>query len=436
MNIKQILEITKGKPLNVSNLSTEVSSFTIDSRKKQKNSFFVPLKGSKFDGHLFIEDSLKNGSVGFFTEKPVVFKNGILVENNLKALTQVGIYKRNKLSKAIAITGTSGKTTVKELLSFLLKNFFPTYSTSGNYNNEIGVPLTLANIPENTRIGVFELGAGKIGDITYLSQMVRQDISVLTSVGHGHTEKFGSYENVLKGKGEIFDFSQFAVLPEQLKNFYRKKLKKYITFGENGDISYKNVYVSEYGTSGEIFYKNEKIKITVPVYNRAVFKNIAAVAGVLYFLDINPLKHLKLFEEFSPPKGRGNIIKNGNLTIIDDTYNANPLSVENAIKTISSIKGKKIIVLGDMLELGEYSEKLHREVGKLLRESPIDYLFFYGEKMKFAFEEAGRGKWFSKKEEIAKEIKNISSKEKVFVLVKGSRGMKMEDVICSISDSL
>jgi UDP-N-acetylmuramoyl-tripeptide--D-alanyl-D-alanine ligase len=432
MKIKDILRITGGKLLNPSNRFTDqkVSSFVIDSRKSQKGSFFIPLKGSNVDGHKFITDALKRGSVGYLTSRKTSEKNGILVEDTYKALVDIAKYKRKNFSYVIGITGTSGKTTTKDILKILLSQFFSVYGTEGNYNNEIGLPLTLANA-HSSDICILEMGAGKIGDITYLSEIAKHDIAVLTSVGHGHTEKFGSFENVVKGKGEIFSVSEKAVLPYDLLKFYQKDLegKSFITFGLKGDIKISDIKLLKEGTSGEISFKNEKIRFTVPVYNKALFFNIGAAAGVLYHLGYNPVKYLKVLQEFSVPEGRGNIIKINNLTVIDDTYNANPVSVRNAIETLSSLSGKKVIILGDMLELGDFSKPLHREIGKLIEKSSIDYALFFGKNMRYAFEETTKGFYFETKEELVRKLIEITKKEEWFVLVKGSRGMKMEDVI-------
>ena len=432
MKIKDILNVTGGKLLNPSDRFTdqEISSFVIDSRKSKKGSFFIPLKGSNVDGHEFITDALKRGSVGYLTSQKTSEKNGILVEDTYKALVDIARYKRKNFSYVIGITGTSGKTTTKDILKVLLSQFFSVYGTEGNYNNEIGLPLTLANA-HSSDVCILEMGAGKIGDITYLSEIARHDIAVLTSVGHGHTEKFGSFENVVKGKGEIFSVSEKAVLPYELLNFYQKELKgkSFITFGLKGDIRILDIKLVKEGTSGVISFKNEEVRLTIPVYNKALFFNIGASAGVLYYLGYDPVKYLKVLQGFSVPEGRGNIIKVGNLTIIDDTYNANPVSVKNAIETLSSLYGKKVIVLGDMLELGDFSKQLHKEIGKLIEKSSIDYALFFGKNMRYAFEETTKGFYFETKEELVKKLVEITKKEEWFVLIKGSRGMKMEDII-------
>ncbi len=433
MKIKELLNIINGILLNPSKdfLEKEIKKFSIDSRNVKKEEVFIPLKGEKFDGHFFIEDALKKGALAYLTERNTGFNNGILVENTYEALVKIGKYKRKQLELAIGITGTSGKTTTKELLKLVLSQYVKTYATEGNFNNEIGVPLTLSNIPEDTEVGIFELGAGKIGDIDYLSEIVKHDIGVLISVGHGHTEKFGSYENVIKGKGEIFNPSKKVVLPENLLNFYKEKLidKKYITFGTDGDIKIQSISLTEEGTEGILSYKDERIKLYIPVYNRAIFQNVGAVAGVLYHLDINPIKALKILKDYTPLKGRGNIYKKGNLTIIDDTYNANPLSVKNAIKTLGLLKGKKIIVLGDMLELGKHSKILHQEIGKLIEKSNIDVAIFYGKEMKYAYQKTKKGIYTESKKEIAEKIKKIAGDDRSYILIKGSRGMKMEEVL-------
>jgi UDP-N-acetylmuramyl pentapeptide synthase len=193
-----------------------------------------------------------------------------LVKDTYQALVEVGKHKRNQVRAVIGITGTSGKTSTKELMNYVLSNLSSTYATQGNYNNEIGVPLTLANIPQDTDFAIIEMGAGKVGDIDYLGKIVNQDISVLVSVGHGHVGKFGSFENVIKGKGEIFNYGDYSVLPSELKKFYNPKNP--ITYGEDGDIEIRDIKIVKDGTVGVIKYKNDKIELKIPVYNIGVFK--------------------------------------------------------------------------------------------------------------------------------------------------------------------
>ena len=274
------------------------------------------------------------------------------------------------------------------------------------------------------------MGAGKIGDISYLVSISKPEIRVLTSIGYGHTEKFGSFENVIRGKGEIFEGGEVAILPSDIKGFFHHK--NIITFGsdERSDIKILSVRVNNKGTEGIIQIGKKLHRIEIPVFNVAVFYNLGAVFSVLLYLGIDPEKVIEKLHLFSLPEGRGKVIKYKNLTIIDDTYNANPLSVENAVKTLSMIKGKKIIVLGDMLELGDYSCRKHKELGKIIENSPIDTAIFYGDQMKYAYEILKDKKevyHFEEKKDIADFISR--KKENITVWVKGSRGMKMEQII-------
>ncbi len=429
MEIKEIAKIVDGKLIG--NPKGKADKFCIDSRKISQNMFFVPIKGERFDGHQFIEDAIKKGASGYFTQIDKNIDGGILVDDILKALTKVGIYKRKKLKTAIGITGTSGKTTTKEILRFLLSQFFNTYSTPGNYNNEIGVPLTLANIPEDTEIGIFEFGARKKGDIKKLIDISKPEIRILTAIGHGHTEVFGSLEGVIKGKGEIFESGEIAILPYSLLKYYN--LNKKITFGfeDNADIQIKDIKIDFEGTEGILKIDDKFFKIKIPAINRAIVYNAAIGAAVLKYLGIDIERALKNLSEFQMPEGRGRLTKIRNIQIIDDTYNANPLSVKNAIDTISSLQGFRIVVLGDMLELGKESQKLHAEIGEYIGQKSIDLAIFFGEEMKWAYEKAKEyiaAFYFEDKTAIAEKILKHKDKNPV-VLIKGSRGMRMEEII-------
>ncbi len=440
MKIRDILRIVKGLPLNLEDADINVEKFVIDSRKSQEGSFFVPLKGSKADGHDFIEDALKKGASGYFSSIKVSYKNGILVDDPLEALTEVGRFKRSFLDKAIGITGTSGKTTTKEILKFLLSDTFKVYATEGNYNNEIGLPLTLSNIPEGTQIGVFELGASKRGDISKLVDISKPEVRVLTSVGHGHIEGFGSFEGVVQGKGEIFDGGEVSVLPEDLKIYYMDRLKKYVTFGisDYADIKISDIDINPEGTAGTVSYRNDKIRITVPAYSRALFNNIAAALSVLYVLDINPVRSAEKLRDFSLPEGRGKVLRKGSITVIDDSYNANPLSVKNAIETLSGIPSFRVLILGDMLELGNLSEQMHIKVGKEILGSDIDLVLLYGRETYHTYNVIKDKKdsyHFDDKEKLYRKLMDSIKDKECVLLVKGSRGMRMEDIIEKVLQS-
>jgi UDP-N-acetylmuramoyl-tripeptide--D-alanyl-D-alanine ligase len=435
MNIKKLLEIVSGEGINIKDYNQEISKFSIDSRTIKKGEFFIPIKGNRFDGHQFIKDAVKKGALGYFTERNQCrYINGIKVKDTLEALRDVAKYKRNLLKYVIGITGTAGKTTTKEMAKKVLSQFFKVYGTEGNYNNHIGLPLTLANTPETTEVGVFEFGANKIGDISELVKIAEPDIRVLTSLGIAHTEGFGSLEGIIKGKGEIFINSDKNVLPYKVLGYYN--LSNYITFGKekDADIKISNVKITTEGTEGEISYKNDKIKLRIPIFNKAIFDNAGAVAGILYYLGLNPIKNLKILEEFQAIKGRGNTIKKGNITIIDESYNANPLSVANSILTLSEIPAYKVLVLGDMLELGDIAQEEHENIGELINSSNINAVYLYGDLTKATYNaiRGGIKKYhFTNKIDLIKQLKKdiLHIDKPIVILVKGSNSMKMDEIV-------
>lgn len=429
MKLSQVAQVLNTQILNFKQ-DFEISEFVIDSRKAKRDSVFIPLKGLR-DGHNFVEDAIRNGAGGYFTEKNLPFPNGVVVKDTYQALVQIGRYKRQKVETVIGITGSSGKTSTKELIYFTLKHIFNTYATQGNLNNEIGVPLTLANIPQNTDVAILEKGAAKKDDISYLMEISKPDIGVLTYLGEAHIERFGSFENIIHTKGQIFDGVRFGVLPQEIKHHYTHKNTRFITCGQDGDIKLSNIKVVEDGTEGEIHYKSDGIKLKIPIYNIGVFKNIGLVAGVLYALDLDPIRHLEVLRDFKGFDGRGDIKKVGKFMVIDESYNANPLSVKNSIDSFEKLSGYKIYVLGDMLELGDYSRELHLEVAKKFENSDIDLIILFGEHTKYIYEYL-KGKkavfHYDDKQKIADHLNTIKE-ENIKMAVKGSRSMKMEEVL-------
>lgn len=429
MKLSQLAQILNAEVINFKQ-DFEISEFVIDSRKVKKDSVFIPLKGTR-DGHEFVEDAIKNGAGGYLTEKALAFDNAILVKDTYQALVKIGKYKRQQVEMVIGITGSSGKTSTKELLYFTLKHLFNTYATYGNLNNEIGVPLTLANIPIGTQVAVVEKGAAKKDDIAYLMDISNPEIGVLTSLGEAHIERFGSFENIIHTKGQIFDGVKIGVLPSDIKHHYNHKNIKFITCGEEGDIKLSNITVVDDGTEGEISYKSDSIRLKIPLYNIGVFKNIGLVAGVLYALDLNPIKHLEVLRDFKGFEGRGDIKRVGRFLVIDESYNANPLSVKNSIKSFEKLSGYKVYILGDMLELGQHSRELHMDVARVFENSDIDLILLYGQETKYIYDYL-KGKkqvfHYEDKHNLAEYINSLKQ-QNIKIAIKGSRSMKMEEIL-------
>ncbi len=427
MKVSQIAKITKAKVFNLQD--EETRQFSIDTRILQERDFFVPLEGSNVDGHEFISDALKKGASGSFSKKNISGKNILIVEDPLKALTDVAVFNREKVKLRIGITGTAGKTTTKELIAFALSSEREAYYTKGNLNNHIGLPLTLANIRKTYDWGVFELGASQREDIKHLSSILNQEIGIITNVGKGHIGGYTSFNELLEEKLSILESARVGIVREDLKRYIENK--KVLSFGysPSNDVQILESKIISNGTYGKIKVDNKTFDLFFPFFNKKIIESVSIVFLLFKLLGLN-LKDLPLLlRDFTPVNGRGNLIKIGNLTVVDDTYNANPESVKNAIETLNQISGKKIFILGDMLELGNEEEKEHEKVGRLLLSSNIDTVYLYGNAVKNTYKVL-KGKkevHLLDKSEISEKLKKV--KEPTTVWIKGSRGMRMEDVI-------
>ena len=412
--------------------------FSTDSREIKEGEVFVALRGSKHDGHDFIQHAFSKGAVGVITSKEVDIPKGkfaVLVEDTLLALRKIAEHKRKHFKgKVIGVVGSAGKTTTKEMIAFLLSKKGKVCKTPKNYNSQIGVPLSVANFQEDCDFWVIEMGASQKGDVKKLVELVKPHVRVITAIGEEHLETFGCLDDVIMGNGEVFEGmtqEDWAVIPKYVEHCYQ--LTKVITFGEGGDIQAKDFYLTE----EKISFNVEGIKIELSVPSLALMENTLCTIGVLKALGYNWKELSPHMAEFKPVEQRFNLIKKDGLLIIDDTYNANPLSVRKALESLSLFKGYKIALLGDMLELGEFSKEHHTEVGRWCAKLNIDECLFYGNEMLFAYQEClryGKNCYHSlSKEDIIKYLKS-KLKEGTVLLIKGSRGMKMEEFLRCLTD--
>ena len=413
----------------------------IDTRKLRGGEFFIPLKGKRFDGHAFIGEAIAKGAIGFLFEKnkvsPQRLKSltqrafAIEVGNTYEALKRLAVFKRKQFGgrEIIAVTGSAGKTTTKELIAHLLAGPFEVYKTPGNFNSKIGLPLALANADERADFWVFEVGADRRGNIRELTQILKPTFAVLTSVSPSHLEGFGNFENLLCAKGEIFlpRSVKRAVLPKELLNCYRALLKEreFLTFGGEDVkvVSYR--FLKE----GKTLLEFPEFKVKVPLLGKGIVRAVETAVATLKLLGLNPADFIPRFETFRGEWGRMQPLLGDGYLVIADFYNANPLSTRLALETLAEVEGydRRVAILGAMLELGEEEVLHHRALGEFINTLPLDEVYLYGEPMKFACQKIRKRCYhFNEPERLEEFIRKRHPQRGTVYLLKGSRGMAME----------
>ena len=428
-----------------------VSSFSIDSRTIKNNDVFICIKGENYDGHNFIQDILSTASC-------VVTSNDIdnldcsklsyiKVNNTFEALQKMSEYVRSlSNAKFIAITGSNGKTTVKEMLAYILSGHNVTY-TKGNYNNHIGVPLTLLSINTNDNFVILEVGSNKPGEIKPLSALINPDIAAVTNIGYAHIEGFKSLENTAHEKYCIYEslkkdgvavinnedkYSRVTTKKNKIyfgyeKSFYKKlcmKLKN--IFWKTDFLDIKKINNNTF----EINHNKTSETIRMKLHGEHNFMNAACASSIAVSLGI-PLAHIKFkIEGFIAVSSRLKLHKlNNNINVIDDCYNANPSSFNAALDYLSKTKGIKIVLMGDMVELGKDSKLFHQEVGEYAKKLNIDKFISIGVNSKFASDIFSQdGKHFTDHSSLKSYLNNNIGPNS-YILIKGSRSARLEEYV-------
>ena len=402
-----------------------------DTRKITKNSIFFSLKGKNFDGNEYALEALNNGAkYAVIDNKNLNNPNFIKVNNVLESLQKLSLFHRTKLINTIfiAITGSNGKTTTKELVHSVLSQKYKTKSTHGNLNNHIGVPLTLLNIKEDTDFAVVEMGANHIGEIKFLTNLIKPDLGYITNFGKAHLEGFGGFEGVIKGKSELYDWLLENKKPilintnDKIQSDYINS--KSITFGLNNNSKY--IFKKDDSENFVLLnYNNIKIKSNlIGDYN---LNNIGAAVslGLHFKLDIKSIK--KAIQNYTPNNNRSQLLNIKDKKIILDAYNANPTSMQLAIESFIKLSGKKILILGDMFELGLYTKEEHLKLIKQLEKINIK-TYFVGKEFYKLKKQSNMFSFFKTKKDVTTKISKNRIREKN-ILIKGSRGMKMETIL-------
>ena len=421
----------------------KITSIVTDSRKAGKDSLFAAIRGARADGHRFIPAVAGQGAVcALCEEAPAADIAYILVDSTLIALKGIAEYYRSLFTiPFIGITGSVGKTSTKEFISAVLAQKYNVHKTSGNFNNELGVPITLFGLEESHEVAVIEMGISGFGEMTRLAKMVRPDISVITNIGYCHLENLGDRDGVLRAKTEMFTYLKddgTIILchdDDKLRTMTDYRGIQPIFYGTGND-EFRAENIVEKGLDGiscTLINKDTKIDVTIPTMGRHnVLNALCAMAvGTKLGLTAAEIKHG--LESFQNVGSRNRIIKTEAYTIIDDCYNANPTSTKAGLDTLSRLDGRKVAVLGDMKELGTDERKLHREVGAYAKTVGIDLLIAVGPLSEATAEGFGDGAYYFADvdgciDKLGELLQNGDT-----VLVKASHSMQFERIVEALS---
>jgi UDP-N-acetylmuramoyl-tripeptide--D-alanyl-D-alanine ligase len=440
LTLNEILKATGGKVIRSG--PSSFRGISIDSRKIGEGELFVALKGDRFDGHDFLRTALEKGGGALVSSRPVETVEGktfIYVPDTLKALQNIARSRRLKKDiPVVAVTGSNGKTTTKELTSAILCKRYRVLKNTGNLNNHIGLPLSLAKINDEDEAVVLEMGASRPGEIKQLCEIALPYCGVLTNIGRAHLEGFGDIETVRRTKLELLDYVKVAVVNAD-DAFMMEGIKaagfqgKICRYGINNtaEVYATDIRLHERGASFRLHtWAHDFVEVHPKISGMFNIYNILAAASVGSLFDMELPDIKQAIDSFEGVPMRLELKELNGISVINDVYNANPASMEEAVKELVRIKkGRAIAVLGDMLELGSYAGEAHRRIGRLLKELGIDIFIAVGPLMELAASEFHGVSYTSRASAEAGELLKDIRKQGDSVLIKGSRGMNMEKVL-------
>ncbi|MNQ41750.1 UDP-N-acetylmuramoyl-tripeptide--D-alanyl-D-alanine ligase [compost metagenome] len=417
---------------DIHNLFLQCSSLSIDTRKIEKKSMFFAIKGEKFDANTFAKEALELGALYVIIDNESYFIDDrtILVENSLQTLQELARFHRNYLALPIvALTGSNGKTTTKELINVVLSKKFRTKATVGNLNNHIGVPLTLLSFTKETEIGIVEMGANHQKEIEFLCQIAQPDFGYITNFGKAHLEGFGGVEGVIAGKSEMYQYlaakgkTVFVNLEDPIQIEKSKGIKSF-TFGvkkENADLNIQNITANPFVV---IEYNDFAIEShLIGLYNA---NNINAATAIGKYFDVKESDIKSAIENYIPANNRSQMMQKGSNEIILDAYNANPSSMAVAITNFLQLdKKKKVMILGDMFELGDESLQEHKVIIDSLANQKEAFCFLIGKAFFTGKISNDNIQFFETFDAFAEFLKTFKFDSNM-ILIKGSRGMALE----------
>lgn len=459
MKVEDILNATKGNLL-IGNLKENCENFCTDTRKIQKDDVYIGIKGEKFDGNEYYEEALKKGAnvaiisgIKIQKEDLEKFKNKTIieVEDSVKAFGDIAEYKRELYNiPVIQVTGSVGKTSTRDIIANVARTKYKTLQTEGNLNNHIGLPTTILKLKDHEAV-VVESGMNHLGEISYLGKITKPTIAVITNVGTAHIGLLGSRENILKAKLEILENLKpggTVVInnDNDMLNKWAKEDKTYkkYTFGidEASDVMAYNIKIGSDSSTYNAKINNEEYTVTVPVSGKHFVYNSLCAIAIGNLLGIEPENIIKGIASFTLTKNRMEVVKiKDNVTVINDAYNASYDSMKPALEYLQELPAKrKIAVLGDMFELGEFSEEIHKKVGIEVVTHKIDMLVTVGKLAKYIAEEAKYLRMpeeniisLETTEEASAYLNNILQKDDA-VLLKAAHGMHFSEILKLIKD--
>ncbi|MFV0275187.1 MAG: UDP-N-acetylmuramoyl-tripeptide--D-alanyl-D-alanine ligase [Bacilli bacterium] len=435
MNLS-LLEIEKSVSGKLFNKNDEIiTNITTDSRKIKENTLFIPLKGENFDGHDFISSTYKNGCLCVLSEKRLdINKPYILVKDCYKALLDLAQYYKSLFNiTAIGVTGSVGKTTTKEMIASVLETKFNVLKNEANFNNHIGLPLTVFNLNKTHQILINEMGMNHFNEINKLSKVVCPNIAVITNIGTAHIKNLGSRKGILKAKMEILEhIKQEGILIVNSDDdlLCNVNYKNTLFYGINNKscIRANNIVENEDNISFDLSYDNKDINVVLNTSGIHMVKNALCAALTGFSLGLSK-EEIKLgLSNYKNAESRYEIIKLKDFTFIDDSYNASYDSIVASITAFSKRKGTKLCILGDVFEVGNQSKTIHENIGLFLNSVDIDKAIFIGKNSKFAYEKCNLNKeYFDILEQF---LTIVDEKVKIFdnVLTKASNGMKFNQI--------
>jgi UDP-N-acetylmuramoyl-tripeptide--D-alanyl-D-alanine ligase len=447
--VAQVVDMIPGSTL-IGN-SVEINGVSTDSREDLQGKLFIPIKGEKFDAHQFLSQAIENGAAAVLCSKsfeavptnvPVV-----LVEDTLEGLQQLAkSYLKEWNGKVVGITGSNGKTSTKDILTSILSAKYKVHKTQGNYNNHIGLPLTVLSMEEDTEVAVLEMGMSNFGEIELLTKIANPDAAIITNIGESHMMELGSREGIAKAKleiaeglkenGTLFINGDEPLLIEGVKRIsFKGKIE---TFGFNHTNNW-------YPTTFELTQNGSSFKVdqiehktfTLSVLGKHNISNTLSAIGVAVKFGLTSAEIEEGLADLQLTKMRMELLKAPNgVTVINDAYNASPTSMKAAIDLVADLKGvaSKFVVFGDMLELGDQEIAFHEEIGSEVASKGIDYLYTFGELASNGAAVAkkvmgeSRVKSYQDKVELIRDLQQ-TVQENDLILVKASRGMKLEEVV-------